>query len=230
LHVPGQQPPLGGRRTSKRVLAGSILPIITIVLIAIGLMTTQWYVLSDEATLEWFGVTTEMEIDLEYGLDEGEYYIATTVDGEKDTMEGEIDYADVDDPDEAKYIDYARTTKMLMIVGIVLTATFIAFGIVAGLGLLSRMGAVGRFLPMVVGLVAFAVLLIGLLYFSSNFGGQVEEDYDYAYGKMPGTAHVGGSWYFALVGAILMLVGSLLTVGPRATTGEAVPPPGTQTV
>ena len=56
----------------------------------------------------------------------------------------------------------------------------------------------------------------GLLYFASNFGAQIEEDFDYAYGEMPDSAGVGGSWYMVLVGAILLLVGALLTIGPKA--------------
>ena len=219
LHVPGPPAAPGGRRTSKRVLAGSLLPTISIVFIVIGMLTTQWYVLSDESTLEWFGVTTDIDTDMDYGLTKSKYNIVTVVDGERDEMEGEMEYEVIDELGDVEYIGYAKTTRMLMFVGIVLIAAFIAFGIVAGLGLLASVGAIGRFLPFVVGLVAFALLLSGLLYFASNFGGQIDEDFDYAYGMMPDSAHVGGSWYFVLVGAILLLVGSLMTIGPKASAG-----------
>ena len=206
----------GGRRTSKRVLIGSILPILSIVFIIIGMMTTQWYVLSDESTLNWMGVTTEMEFDLDYGLTKAKFYIMMDVDGTTNTLEDEVEYKDVDNDDSVEYIGYAKTTRMLMFIGIAIIAAFTAFGIVAGVGLLASMGTIGRFLPMVIGLVAFALLLVGLLYFASNFGAQIEEDFDYAYGEMPDSAGVGGSWYMVLVGAILLLVGALLTIGPKA--------------
>jgi uncharacterized membrane protein len=103
----------------------------------------------------------------------------------------------------------AGFTFWSMVIGLALAALFVLFALLAMIGMF-RGGL--TWLPVLTGIVAGLLLIVAAAYFGAAFQGALEEDMDVKLADQENTDYgLGGPWYLALFGGILLLLGALLT-------------------
>ncbi len=178
---------------------------------------------------EDFGFDMKMEIS--FGLSSAETEMEMSFEGETESETETIDYDDPDvSGDEPKFIDVATNAKYILWAGIALSAVFIALAFVEAAGLLARGGA--RHIPLVMGLVAFIIVITALAYFTAVFPGALHEDIDIDDLGDMGNEKYGFALILGFVASIVLLVGAVISRRPvtpmvaGAFPGTYGPPPG----
>lgn len=180
-------------------MTGACLGIVAIIILVFSIATPYWYI------TEWNRYTYDTYLEEKWtsGLST-EFYD----DGDEVSADG---YGD------SPLGTVAGTTKLFMVLGLIMAIGFVALGFIRALG---KGGKRMRLLPFYVGLLAGIMPLIAVLYFSSAFPNAQADAFD----GLPDEAvtSFGGGFYLALVGAFVCFGGGLMTYQKEVPTPTPV--------
>jgi hypothetical protein len=200
-------------KVSTRVVIGGCLGAVAVILVLVSLFPQSWYSATYDG--EYYG--SPLYVEEEYGA----YDATWKWEGEGIGIDwgGErlVVYDDYggDKPDYLKYIERIPT---FLITGIVLAVIFSILALMVGAGRLAQKTTPLRFLPVAFGIASGVILLAGILYFALNFPEGLEDAFLEVYENEPSSASFGYAFYLALAGAVLVLLGALVSVPVKART------------
>jgi hypothetical protein len=184
-------------------MVGLILGIVVVVLVALALFSTSWVTGNVDTGLG-------IEMDYNYGL----FGVSADIAGESESFS----YSD-DEMKESAVADNIGTPRIIVIVGLVLAILMIVFGFLAMQGKMAGM------LPMIIGLLAGIMLLVGAIMAAGAIKNGIEDDLadsgvGYSFGN-------GSMFFLTIVAAILAFVGAAMMkgLGKEEEAGMAMPPP-----
>ena len=167
---------------AKRVVLGTCLGIVALVMVVISMLSPNWYYVYLNGDEWWSGLDKEVYWD--------DYSGTTSVDDYEDSALGDV----------------ASNTKIILIIGLVMALVFIILGFISAF---ETGGNAMRWIPSVVGILAGALFLIGVFYFDSNFPNAQDDAFG---GFPDEATHYSGSAsLLALAGAIVCMVGGAIT-------------------
>ncbi len=189
---------------------GLILGAIGLILAVVAIASIGWFVI--ESTDDASGVYC--------GLREIEYRYAN---GQQVTYDYSRSYAMLEE-EMNRDLDMrgvASGTFWLLVIGLSLAGTFLLFALLSLVGVFRGASA---WLPMLTGFIAGIMIILAASYFGIAFQDAMENDFDQELTESEDTDHgLGGVWYLALVGGILVLLGSLLTLVRPQAPAQAQP-------
>jgi hypothetical protein len=188
-------PPVSKGRISIGLLIGTIGLLLAVIAIA----SIGWFVI--ESTLDDYGVYCGLR-GIEYSYNNNDLAIneyTRTYAQLEEEMGGELDMRGV-----------AGASFWLLVIGLSLAGMFVLFALLSLIGMFRGIAA---WLPMLTGLVAGLFIIIAASYFGAAFQDTLEKDLDMELVDSEDTDHgLGGAWYMALFGGILILIGALLVM------------------
>ncbi|NIP37256.1 MAG: hypothetical protein GWN12_20645, partial [Thermoplasmata archaeon] len=202
-------PPMAAPVPRGRITIGVLMGAVGLVLAVVAIASISWFVVED---LE--GTTT-----MKFGLRE----IEIRFEGFGETVEERETYATLQNQmgGELKMDNVAHSTFWLLLVGLILAALFILFGLFAAIGMFRGFLT---WMPLLTGLVAGILIVIAASYFGIAFQDAMEEDIDQNLADQEDAKYgLGGVWYLALFGGILVLLGALMTKAPTAVYSQTEP-------
>lgn len=183
-----------------RMYMGLIVGVIGLLLAVVAIASISWFVIED----------TEEASGIYLGLREVEYRIAN---GDVVINDYRRSYADFerDMGGELEVSGVAGVTFWLLVIGLTLAGMFILFVLLALIGMFR--GAT-EWLPVVTGVVAGLLIVVAASYFGATYQDALEGDMDVNLDESEDSDHgLGGVWYMALFGGIMVLLGAILTIG-----------------
>jgi uncharacterized membrane protein len=182
-----------------RISIGLIIGVIGFMLAVIAIASMSWFVI--ESTDGDFGVFCGLrEIETRYDNNElaNNEYSRTYIQMEEE-MGNELDMRGV-----------AGASFWLLVIGLTLAGMFILFALLSLIGVFR---GITVWLPMLTGLVAGLLIIIAASYFGAAFQDALEKDLDTELVDSEDTDHgLGGSWYMALFGGIMILMAAFLVM------------------
>ena len=188
-----------------RVVVGATMGLLAVVLVLVSMFTVGWYKVSYEE------VIPGEELDLEFNM--GLSKVRAGITGETEEEEYE---------DNTAMKEVGSTTMVLLVVGLVFAIMFLILGSIGALGV---GGDTMHIVPMLTGLVAGVILLVATVYFAAAFPDAFDEDTGVTAEDIQLDRTVSYSFLMALFGAILCLLGGVMTF-QRLSPVPAMPPPG----
>jgi uncharacterized membrane protein len=185
-----------------RITLGLLIGVVGLILAVTAIASMSWFVVE----------STEDVSDVLFGLREMEFKYE---DWDGSTGEYTRSYVELEEElqdEELKMRGVAGFTFWTLVVGLVLAAMFVLFTLLAMIGMFR--GTLS-WLPILTGLISGLLLIVAASYFGAAFQGALEEDMDVKLADQENTDYgLGGPWYLALFGGILLLFGALLTKAP----------------
>jgi uncharacterized membrane protein len=190
---------------------GLIIGVVGLILAVVAIASMSWFVVE----------STEDVSDVLFGLREIEFKYE-----EWDGSTGEYtrSYAQLEEDmqdEELKTRGVAGFTFWSLVIGLTLAGVFVLLALLAMIGIFR-----GKltWLPVLTGMVAGVLLIIAAAYFGAVFQDALEEDMDVNLADQENTDYgLGGPWYLALFGGIMLLLGSFLTKVQSAAPVQTYP-------
>lgn len=181
-----------------RVSMGLILGAIGLILAVVAIASIGWFVI--ESTDDASGVYCGLR-GIEYRYANGQqvtYDYSRSYAMLEEEMNRDLDMRGV-----------AGASFWLLVIGLSLAGMFLLFALLSLVGVFRGATA---WLPMLTGLIAGIMIVLAASYFGIAFQDAMENDFEQELAESEDTDHgLGGVWYLALFGGILVLMGSLLT-------------------
>ncbi len=188
-----------------RISLGLVLGVIGLILAVVGIASLSWFMIEEQEADTTMRLGLK-EIEMKYGSSEQKESYKTL----ENQLGGDL-----------KSDDVAGTTWWLLVIGLTLAGLFLLFAFLALIGVFR--GSI-TWLPVVFGLVAGILVVVGAAYFGISFQSALEEDMDEKLADQEGTDYgLGAAFYMAIVGGVLILLGALFTKAQTSPSGQIYP-------
>ncbi len=224
--TPNYQRPKVPRAYSKRVLLGASIGFIALIILIAGMATHSWYVATETQEDNWDDYIYVME--LRFGLSGVEWV-------EEEWWEGNLDYTDrfterySDDSDvrNSDFVNVAYTTSALLWVGLLLAIIFVPMAFLSGSGFFDRSQRMVKHVHFFLGLLAFVLIIAGVLYYSATFPNAIASDDAWYDIDNYDSAGVGWGVYVTLAAGIVLLFATAMTMRlPKDVSMPSTSPAG----
>lgn len=192
-----------------RLSLGLVLGVIGLILAIIAIASLSWFA----------GEDLEGDAGMRFGLKE----VELKYEGGGQTSEQKESYKTLEAQmgGELTMDDVAGSTWWVLLVGLTLAGLFVLFALLTLIGVFR--GSI-TLLPVLTGLVAGVLIVVAASYFGIAFQSALEEDFDVKLSELEDAKYgLGYSWYMALFGGILVLLGALLTYSRPGPSGQMYP-------
>jgi uncharacterized membrane protein len=180
------------------MMLGLIIGVVGLIMAVVAIASMSWFVVE----------STEDVSDVLFGLRQIEFKYE---DWDGSTAEYTRSYAQFEEEmrQELGMRGVTAVTFWILVIGLSLATMFVLFALLAMIGVFR---GTYTWLPVLTGMIAGVLVIIAAAYFGAAFQDALEEDLDVELADQENTDYgLGGVWYLALFGGILLLFGAFLS-------------------